>query len=223
MTDKRTDQWWDFHESTNYKQPKVNQPPLNQNPNNAVFAVDHFSHKYELWDWFSPPRYGVVDDGGDGRGRRGDVTIRPFWCNVQPERPRDEAVLEKLREGDKVKGFLVVTYNPFIPNQADPDYAGDEPTAPMYPDGIYVRTSDQRHKVGGDGFDMEIDHAFSSVLKYDGLLWKAVKNDLMHGGGDEDVFDKRQVIGRAIFSLWEDFQHERHASISNDELFIPPP
>lgn len=219
MTNARNDNWEGYSKES-YKQQKVKNPSSGQSPNNARFATWHFAKLYNLRKYESPPRWGT-----DGRGRYGDSTLFPFMCNVQPINKADrEYQLLQLREGDRTEALMYVTYDPFITNEMNPDYVGVNPKDPMYSDGIFIRLSDQRTKVGDSlgntatPNDLGLNHAFSDVLEYDGLLWKALWTDL-HNGGDEDKFSYVGRIGHAIMGLWADEAQEREAGIAERQLF----
>lgn len=220
MTNVRTDNWEGYSKDS-YRQQRVKNPSAGQSPNNARFASWHFSKLYNLRKYENPPRW----SGDDGRGRYGVPTLYPFLCNVQPlNRAKREYELLQLREADRTKALIYVTYDPFITNEMMPNYAGVEPKSPIYPDGMFIRLSDQRTKVGdslgntGMPNDLGLNHAFSDVLEYDGLLWKALWTDLANGG-DEDKFSYVGRIGHAIMGLWTDDSQERDSSITNRDVF----
>lgn len=219
MTNTRIDNW-EGYSKPSYKQQKIKNPSSGQSPNNARFSPWHFSKLYNLRKYEAPQRWGT-----DGRGRYGIATLYPFLCNVQPiNKTEREYELLQLREADRTKALIYVTYDPFITNEMMPNYVGVTPKEPVYADGMFIRLGDQRTKVGdalgntGTPNDLGLNHAHSDVLEFDGELWQALWTDL-HNGGDEDKFSYVGRIGHAIMGLWTDEAQERHSSITNRETF----
>lgn len=188
-----------------YQQPVVEEPPGNQNPNNARQAIWHLSRSIDM-EVYAPEQLGLgwrasdadpVDDGRHDKGAPVLVTVKAV---VQPELRRSGTnTVTGSVEGERSEGRLIV----HLDSHQEENALAASAFPDLFPNGIRILGSDT------EGTDER--QGFATVFRFRNRRWKAVRVEEHFEGGDEDL-QTEGAIYRAYCELLRDRSHEREAT-----------
>ena len=205
--------WIDVVKSTKvYKQSNIVNTPLRQNANNVLGAVQHFSHKFDLYRTENPQ--GLINDYQDyryGHYVKGQGTKYEITCEVQRKLPIDSTGTIKLIEGEYDESALMTFPDPYHPDHID-----------LYGEPFYIRSSDSRYKAGernGDGVNTDEKGSHADLIFWLGQWWVCREVIPFPSSSFEEEQGDKGGYWAGVWKLYADHNHERYAGKLNEQGF----
>jgi len=190
MTDPAGTYWQ--RQAGTYLQPRVIEPPQDQNANNARAAIWHLGREFEIEAYPSAEGWRLTD----GRHDMPDMRLITVRGMIQPDGASNE--LTRGIEGEHGEGGIIVHLDSHEPFNIEAALIN----ADIFPDGIALTGPDS------EGTDPMRGHAM--IVRWAGRRWKVFSVTEHWEGADEEITPTGAVY-RAVCGLFRQRSHERDA------------
>lgn len=191
-----------------YQQPKVVNPPMGNNADNARMSIWHLGRpvEVEIYPSLEGWRSGNNDLIDDGRHDSGEPIVITIWAVVQPESSGGAHTVQQNREGERTEARIVLHTD----SHMDFNLSAIEPYPELFPNGF---------RINGPDDDSAVDDRFnhSMIIRWRGRRFKCLEILDLYEGGDEATSDNGAIY-RAVCGLYQHHSHERDAK---PEDFVP--
>ena len=200
-----------------YIQPRVIEPPLNQNVNNSRHAIWHLGREFdiEVYPTRQGWRVGDDDQADDGLHDRGEPRIIRVRGVIQPYNRLGDGSSNLVTEsfGERSEGLIMVDIDSHQPFNIDAAQQNPD----IFTNGIRIHGPDT------EGTDSQYN--FQTVILFRNRKWKVIQVDEMFESGNEELHFQGCVY-RCVCAMMRDRSHERKAtpeiSLQNNEVVWGP-